>query len=78
MIKLKIDVLNELKKAGYNTNQMRIKKIMSQSTIDNIRQNTKTGAPLNISTKTINIICELLKLQPGAVLEWVPDQETTK
>ena len=67
MIKFKIDVLNELKKAGYNTGVLRQKKILSEATIQQIRTGKTPGI------KSINVICELLKKQPGQLLEWVPD-----
>lgn len=67
MIKYKIDVLNELKKAGYNSGVLRDKKLLSQATIQQIRDGKTPGI------KTLNVICELLKKQPGYILEWVPD-----
>lgn len=70
MIRYKIDVINELKKAGYNTVKIRNERIFSEATLTAIR---KGG---NITTATLNTICNILKKQPGYILEWVPDQET--
>ena len=67
MIKLKIDVLKELSNKGYNTNRIRKEKIISESVLQQIREGKTPGI------KTVNAICEILKKQPGAVLEWIPD-----
>lgn len=29
-------------------------------------------------TETINRLCEFLKVQPGDIMEWIPDKEYTK
>ena len=71
MIRFKIDVLKELKKAGYNTTALRQNKIISEGTVQKLRAND--GAP--VSTATINTICRILKKQPGALLEFIPDTD---
>lgn len=74
MIRYKMDILEELKKKGYTTTRIRKEKIFSEATLTNIRKNKP------ITTATLNIICNILKKQPGAVLEWIPDasqQENT-
>lgn len=68
MIKFKIDVLKELKEKGYNTNYLRNNKIISESSIQQIRRGQTPGI------KTINTICGLLKKQPGQMLEYIPDE----
>ena len=69
MIVFKIDVLKELKAAGYNTNRIRNEKILGQATLTDIRKGICTG------TKTLNIICEILQTQPGLIIKWVPDKK---
>lgn len=32
----------------------------------------------NVNTDTINKICEYLQLQPGEIMEWIPDAEYEK
>lgn len=67
MIRYKIDIIEALKNKGYTTTRIRKEKILSEGTLTNIRNG---GA---INTTTLNVICEILKKQPGQVLEWVPD-----
>ena len=70
MIRYKIDILEELKKKGYTTTKIRNERILSQATLTNIRNG---GA---INTTTLNIICSILKKQPGQILEYIPDAAT--
>ena len=51
MFVYKIDILKALSDNGYNTNKLRKDKIMSQATMQNIRQGK------GITTDTINMIC---------------------
>ena len=69
MIRYKIDILEELKKKGYTTTKIRNDRILSQATLTNIRN----GGSIN--TTTLDIICGILKKQPGQVLEWIPDEK---
>ena len=32
----------------------------------------------NVNTDTINKICEYLQVQPGEIMEWIPDEEYNK
>ena len=69
MIKFKIDVLQALKDKGYNTTRIRQERLLSEVTLQQIRTGKTPGI------KSINIICGLLKKQPGQILEWIPDTE---
>lgn len=51
MFKYKIDILKALSDHGYNTTKIRNDKIMSQATMQNIRQGK------GIAIETINTIC---------------------
>lgn len=64
-IRYKIDVLQALKEAGYNSNRIRKEKIMGQATLQQLRRNEL------VSWKTIDTICTLLNCQPGDILEHV-------
>ena len=68
MIVFKIDVLAELKAAGYNTGRIRREKILSEVTLSAMR---KGICP---STKALNTVCEILQTQPGIIIKWVPDK----
>lgn len=77
MIRFKIDVIEEMKKKGYNTNRIRKEKIISESTLDKIRQNIKNNDNVVINTKTIDTICQILNKQPSYFLEYVKDEPKT-
>ena len=72
MIRFKIDILEALKNKGYTTTRIRKEKIIPEGTLTRIRKNT--GEP--VTTATLNVICEILKKQPGQILEWIPDETT--
>ena len=78
MIKFKIDILKALNEKGYNTNKLRNEKILSESTIQRIRTAHKNNEHININLNAINTICSILKKQPGQLLEYIPDNETSE
>nr|DAJ12213.1 MAG TPA: putative transcriptional regulator [Bacteriophage sp.] len=69
MWKYKIDVLKELSNRGYTSTKMRKDKIISQATLQNIRQGK------GITTDTINTLCIILKCQPSDIIEVTPTDE---
>lgn len=73
MISFKIDVLQALKDKGYSSARLRQDRILAESVITDIRRNRDYKTPLKVNIKVIDTICTILKKQPGAVLEWVPD-----
>lgn len=64
------DILNKLKDSGYNTTKIRKENILPQSTLQRLRENKP------ISTETIDVLCTLLKCQPGDLLGHIPDNES--
>ena len=73
MLNYKIDILKALAENGYTCNRMRKEKILSESTMQNIRRGK------NITTETLNTICIILKCQPSDIIEINPtDEEKTK
>lgn len=66
-LRYKLDLMQELKKAGYNSNRIRKEKIIGQATLQQLRNGEL------VSWKTINTICMLLDCQPGDFLEYVKD-----
>lgn len=66
-IQYKINVLEALKSAGYSTYRIRKEKIMGESVLQKLRRKEY------LSEKELNIICELLNLQPGDIFEHMPD-----
>lgn len=69
MFSYKIDVLKELSAHGYNGARLRKEKILSQATMQNLRQGK------GITTDTLNTICIILRCQPSDVLEIIPTDE---
>ena len=70
MIRYKVDILNELKKAGYTSYRLRQERLISESTLQRLRQGG-TGIRLD----SLDAICRLLDCQPGDLIEWVPEDE---
>jgi len=66
-MKFKIDVLNELRNKGYSTYTIRKEKLLSESTVQKLRN------VLPVSWENIETICKLLECQPGDILEYIPD-----
>ena len=64
-----INVLQALKEKGYNSTRIRRENILSQSTLQKLRE----GKPL--ASSNIDTICGLLECQPGDFIKWVPDSE---
>ena len=68
-IHYKIDILQALKEAGYNTSILRKEKLMGEATIQKLRKGEL------VSWANINTICRLLNCQPGDIIEYIPDKE---
>ena len=66
-LKYKVDVLEELKRAGYSTYKLRSEKIMGERQLQQIRQGEI------VSPACLNKLCQLLSCQPGDIIEYIPD-----
>ena len=66
-MKFKIDVLEALKAKGYTTYTLRKENILSQSTLQKLREGK------GLSWENIERICGLLECQPGALIEYVQE-----
>lgn len=64
MIKYKFDVLNALKRVGYNTYILRKDNLLSETIITKLR-----NSDTNISLNTLDKLCELLDMQPEQLIE---------
>lgn len=69
MYRYKIDVMKELSNRGFTSTRMRKEKILSESTMQSLRNGK------GITTDTINTICIILRCQPNDILEIVPTDE---
>lgn len=72
MFVYKIDVLESLKEAGYNTTKLRKEKLLGENAIQSLRKNEMVGII------ALEKICKLLDMQPGNVIKYVDDQKTSK
>lgn len=63
------NIIERLKEKGYNTNQIRMNKLLSESTMQALRE----GRPVSLGN--IGKLCGLLDCQPGDLLEYIPDDD---
>ena len=68
-LKYKIDVLSALKEKGYNTNKIRTEGLLSQSTLQNFRNQQ------GVSWENHETLCRLLDCQPADLIEYVREPE---
>ena len=66
-IKYKFDVLNALKEKGYTTYRIRKEKLLSESTVQKLRQGEY------VSMDNLETLCKLLNCQPGDIMEYVEE-----
>lgn len=72
MLVYKIDVLESLKEAGYNTTRLRKEKLLNESAIQYIREGKPVGA------KALDSLCKLLDMQPGNIIKYVENETLEK
>ena len=67
MLVYKVDALQELKKRGFSSYVLQKEKIFGAADVHKLR------AGLVLGINGIAKLCELLRMQPGQVLRWIPD-----
>ncbi len=68
MLKYKIDVIETLKEAGYNSTTILKDGIISQSAMQKFRNGEMVGI------KTIDQLCKILDMQPGNIIKYVEEE----
>ena len=68
MLKYKIDVIETLKEAGYNSTTILKDGIISQSAMQKFRNGEMVGI------KTIDQLCNILDMQPGNIIKYVEEE----
>ncbi len=68
MLQYKMNVLQELKNAGYSTYRIRAEKILSEGTMQRLRTSSTA-----ITVESLGILCNILRCQPGDILEWAAE-----
>lgn len=69
MIVYKVNVLSELKKAGYSSTRLRNEHILGERSIQNLRNGGL------VSLDTINKFCAILRCRVEDLIEYVPDED---
>ena len=72
MFKYKVNVLQELSKNGYTSYKIRKERLLGESYLSQIRRGEM------VSWAALDVICTLLKCQPGDILEHIPDGAATE
>ena len=72
MLIFKFDIMEKLKEKGITTYQIRQKKLIGENALTQIRKGIVPG------TKSINMLCSLLEMQPGSFLKYVSDDQDKK
>lgn len=65
----KIDVLEALKEKGYSSYNLRKEKLLSESTIQALRNKKQ------ISWDNLEKLCKLLQCQPSDLIEYVEEEQ---
>lgn len=68
-LKFKIDILEALKNKGYSSYTLRKENILSQSTLQKLREGK------GLSWENIERLCTLLDCQPGDIMEYAKSEE---
>lgn len=69
MLTYKIDVLESLKEAGYNTTKLRKEKLLGENAIQSLRRKEMVGII------SLEKICALLDMQPGNIIKYVENEQ---
>ena len=67
-LQYKINVLSALKEKGYSTYKIKKERLLSESTLQKLRNNEPIG------WNNISILCSLLECQPNDFLEYIPEK----
>lgn len=68
-LQFRIDAVAALKENGYTTYRIRREKLLSESTVQKLRDGK------GISWDSLEVLCRLLQCQPGDLIEYVPEEK---
>ena len=68
VIRWRVDPLRILKEHGYNQTRIREEKIFGQNTVARLRKGK------GLSPSVIDTVCRLTGIQPGGLIEYIPDE----
>lgn len=69
MLRYKFKVMEAVKEAGYTNKRLRLEKGVSESTMQKFREG------IMVSPSSLDVICEILAMQPGDIIEWIPNKK---
>lgn len=69
MLRYKVNILNELKKAGYSSYRLRKEKILGEGTLQKMRSGDTT-----LTLESLDRVCEIFQCQLSDLVEWVPNE----
>lgn len=67
MFRFKMDIIELLKENGYNTTRIRKEKLIGEKTMQDMKKGIVPGI------KTLETLCDILDMQPGNLIKFVPD-----
>lgn len=67
-LRYKTDILAALKEKGYNTNRIRTEGLLSQSTLQKLREGK------GVAWENLERLCTLLSCQPSDIIEYVNEE----
>lgn len=68
-LQYKMDIVSALKEKGFNTYKIRTEKLLSESTVQKLRNG------IGVSWDNLETLCRLLECQPSDLIEYVPDSK---
>jgi len=68
MLRYKTNLQPRLKEAGYSTYRLRKERLLPESTVQKLRTGNTT-----ITLESLNVVCCILRCQPGDILEWAAE-----
>ena len=69
MLRYKVNILEKLKEAGYSSYRLRQEKVLSEGTLQKMRSGN-----IAITMESLGVVCDILRCQPGDLVEWVEDE----
>ena len=70
MLRYKVNILEELKKAGHSSYELRKDKVLGEATLQKMRNGN-----IAIALESLGVICDILHCQPGDLVEWISDED---